>query len=486
MKRIASSLLALISLAWIAAAGTRAHYGGTLRVSMQSAPDALVLPAATDPTAYWDMARLLSLVGDNLVRVDAEDRPHPALAVSWQHDSTARHWQFTLRRGAKFHDGSLASAPAIAQILGALHPNWKVQASQAFAAAPYSRDVSASGDSLSIDVDAPAPSLLAELALPRNLILTRNAAGTPIGTGPFRVTEFQPGKSLKLVSSDECWSGRPFIDAVEVEFGKSLREEALALELGRADVVEATPEAASVRSHASSSLPVELLALVFTTNSNAQEGPLREALALSIDRKPIQFALLKGAAEPTASVLPNWITGYGPAFPAEPDLARAKALLAGSRSQHSRAGAGAASSPAGTATRPLTLSYDPRDPQSQLIAERIALNAREVGITMQVSMSGADDIRLVRVAVVTPDPALALREMAREFAAVEPAVRSNAVDDLYQAERSLLEGNAIIPVFHLPVAAAVGPRLRDWSPGQLGLWNLADIWLATGRPEDSR
>jgi ABC-type transport system substrate-binding protein len=467
MKRIASLLLALISVACSAPAATRPHYGGTVRVALQSAPNALALPAASDPSAYWDLARVLSLVGDNLVRVDAEDRPHPALAIGWQHDSTARHWQLTLRRGVKFHDNTPASAAVIAQILDALHPNWKVQASQVFASASDSKEASMSGDSLTIDTDTPAPSLLAELALPSNLILTRNAAGIPIGTGPFRVTEFQPGKFLKLVSSDESWSGRPFIDGVEIEFGKSLREQALALELGREDMVEATPEAAS-RAGVSSSLPVELMALIFTANSRGQDGQLREAVALSIDRKPIQLVLLRGAAEPTASILPNWMTGYSPAFPTQPDVARAKALLADSR------------------PRALTLSYDPGDPQSQLIAERIALNAREAGIAIQVSMSEGDDIRLVRVALVTPDPALALREAARVLSLAEPVLRGDAVEDLYQAERSLLEGNDIIPLFHLPVATAVSARVRGWTQNKLGLWNLADISLETGRVEDSR
>ena len=39
------------------------------------------------------------------------------------------------------------------------------------------------------------------------------------------------------------------------------------------------------------------MALVFPANSKAQDASLREALALSIDRKPIQSVLLKGAAE---------------------------------------------------------------------------------------------------------------------------------------------------------------------------------------------
>src|ERR1019366_1949080 len=126
MRRIAFPLVALISLACAATPATRPRYGGTLRVAMQSAPMTLATPATSTPTDYWDMARVLSLVGDTLIRIDAESRLQPALALTWQSDSTARHWQFTLHHGVKFHDGTLASAAAIAQTLGVPHPDWNI------------------------------------------------------------------------------------------------------------------------------------------------------------------------------------------------------------------------------------------------------------------------------------------------------------------------------------------------------------------------
>jgi len=46
-----------------ATAETRPHYGGTLRVMMQSAPNTLELPANATPADYWDIARALSLIG---------------------------------------------------------------------------------------------------------------------------------------------------------------------------------------------------------------------------------------------------------------------------------------------------------------------------------------------------------------------------------------------------------------------------------------
>ena len=446
---IIATMLATTIASTIAAAETRPHYGGTLRVMLQSAPEALDLPANATPTDYWDAARTLSLVGDTLVKLDAQGRPQPALAVAWQSDASARHWQFTLRRGVKFHDGSAASPAAIAQILGALHPGWIVRAA---------------ADSVSIESETPMPSLLAELALPRNLLLKRKTMTIGFPSAPARSSSpsGNRGKLLKLAANEESWAGRPFVDAIEIEFGKSLRDQAIALELDKTDVIEAAPQAASgSQRHGTSSslsLPVELLALVFSANSKAQDPRLREALALAIDRKPIQSVLLKGAGEPTASILPNWMTGYSAVFSAQANPQRARTLLADSRQPALNLSYG--------------LSYDPRDPQAQLIAERIALNAREVGITVQVSLSGAEDIRLMRVVLPSPDPATSLAEAARQLGLPQPGFsatpRGNSLDDLYQAERSLLDGYAVIPLFHLPVASAASARVRDWAPDRTG------------------
>src|SRR5277367_6734379 len=116
MKRFAYLLLAAISLLGASAkpaiCETRPRYGGTLRIMMQSASSVLDVPTSSTPADYWDAARTLSLVGDTLVTLDVRDHPQPALAVAWQSDAGSNHWQFTLRRGVKFHDGS-AATPAV-------------------------------------------------------------------------------------------------------------------------------------------------------------------------------------------------------------------------------------------------------------------------------------------------------------------------------------------------------------------------------------
>ena len=82
---------------------------------LQSAPTTLEVPANATPSDYWDAARTLSLIGDTLVKLDPLDRPQPALAVAWQTDPGGRRWQFTLRRGVKFHDGRMPSRSAARQ-----------------------------------------------------------------------------------------------------------------------------------------------------------------------------------------------------------------------------------------------------------------------------------------------------------------------------------------------------------------------------------
>jgi peptide/nickel transport system substrate-binding protein len=389
------------------------------------------------------------MVADNLVKIDVTGHAQAELAIAWQSEMNGRRWQLTLRRGVKFQDGSAASSAVIAEVLGQRHPDWSVRGS---------------GDLLTIESESPIPLLLAELALPRNAILRRAANGLPVGTGAFRVTDFVPARGLKLAANEDSWAGRPFVDVIEIDLARSLRDEAIALELGKADLIEAPPQPAALSGgprRVRTSLPVELMALVFTANTKAQDQRLREALALAIDRKPIQSVLLKGAGEPTASILPNWMTGYSSVFSSQANVQRAKMVLADSRQ------------PA------LSLSYDPRDPQAQLIAERIALNAREIGITLQVSLSGAADLNLVRIVLPSSDPSTTLREAARALVLPQPIIHGNLVEDLYTAERSLLESHTVIPLFHLPVASSAGPRIRNWQPDQMGDWNLADIWLET-------
>jgi peptide/nickel transport system substrate-binding protein len=460
MQRSASRLPALISLlasltGLSASAETRPHYGGRLTVEIH---DAITF---TDPAAW--PPQLVALVYDRLVTVDERGEPHPALATSWQHDPDTKRWEFRLRPGVKFHDGSPLNAAAVAACL----KGWSVTAAD---------------DDVVVQTENPAPDLPARLAGPGGVIFRRGADGVTTGSGPFRIAEWQPGRRALLTANDNYWGGRPYLDDIELQMGRPPRDQAIDLELGKADLVELTPDdARRVAEHGARtwvSAPAELLALVFERRHTAvEDAQLRQAVALSIDRAAIQNVLLLKQGESTGALLPGWLTGYAFLFPAARDLERARQMAAPLAKSGTRITLGRI-----TLGR-ITLSYDAADPLARPIAERIALNAREAGVVVQVAPGGTADVRLARVPLRSLDPAQALASYAAAFGmAAAFKAPGHSPEARLEAERKLLEDGRVAPLFHVPQIVGLGPRLRNWNPEPWGDWRLADVWLELRGP----
>lgn len=453
-------LLAAISAAALslATAATRPRYGGTLRVETRER--ALSLDPADKPAAA--AAKLQAIIFDRLVRLDENGRPQPSLAVSWQADAEQKRWEFRLRAGVKFHDGYPLTAASVA---GAVQ---RVLGEGATA--------TASTDGIVIQSSRAIPGLLALLATPAASVTGRGPDGTLVGTGPFRLARFDPGRHVTLAAFDEHWGGRPFVDAIEVEMGRSTRDQFVDLQVGKADIVEMAPNemraAAERGTRTWISSPREVLALVFGQGRAAEDARLREAVALSIDRSAIFNVLLQRQGAITGALVPQWLSGFAFLFPTAMDLARARQL--------------AANVPAGE--RSLPLAYDPADTLTRIVAERIAINARDAGVTLQVTNQARSEPRLARVSFGSPDAALALQELAAGLGLAEPRMTFDAAahpDSLYNLERSLLEGFRVVPLFDLPDAYGVGPRVKVWlngGMGRMGDLRLADVWLDGEKP----
>jgi peptide/nickel transport system substrate-binding protein len=446
------------SLAVAASASTRPHYGGTLRLSIQEAPASLD-PADSSQTGIFVLPSLSRLIFDTLVTLDVRGQAQPALSTSWQADPGNQRWQFSIRRGVTFHDGTSVSSDAIAASLRAANPNWKV-----FAA----------GEAVVVECDSPSSNLPAVLALPRYGVAKRGG-GKLAGSGPFAINRWDPGKKLTLTARDDYWGGRAFVDSIEIEMGKSFREQLIALDLGNADVVEVAPDLAR---HAvlegrrvKSSAPAEWMALVFSRDSqSAEDGRLREALALSIDRESMNNVLLQGGGEPAGTFLPNWLTGYAFLFPTAVDVQRARQAR---RELH---------------IAPVwTLGYDASDPLARNIAERIALNASDAGLTLQPltpqsKSSMIADVRLIRMRLPSLDARAALSELAAGLGLPLPKFAGDPAYSLYAAESALLQSQRVIPLLHLRTASALSTNVMGWQGYPDGSWRLQNVWLETGKP----
>jgi hypothetical protein len=175
--------------------------------------------------------------------------------------------------------------------------------------------------------------------------------------------------------------------------------------------------------------------------------------------------LLQRQGAPAGALLPQWLSGYAFLFPEARDLERARQA--------------SASLARGGAT--LTIAYDPQDATARLIAERIAVNAREAGLVIRPVAAGQPaSARIVRAPIHSTDAGQALASVAAALGLQAGAAASP--EALYSAERTLLEGYQVIPLFHLPAIYGLGSRLRNWTATRWGGWKLDSVWLAAEKP----
>jgi ABC-type transport system substrate-binding protein len=463
--RVVLRVTAMLLIVTGAAASTSPKFGGILRVQM-SARIATIDPRQwpADSLRAASTEKLASLIFDRLMRFDDHGMPQAALAVSWQHDVRSKRWQFRLREGVKFADGSPLSpevaAIALQQLLG------------------NSFDVSATSDSVVIQADHSLPDFPEQLATGRYFIFHSSSDGTLFGTGPFRVSVWAAGDApakVVLTASESCWAGRPFVDRIEVTMGVDLQQQAHAIAFGQADIVELP--ASEVRRagergvRTASSDPVNLFALRFDLARPAvQDARLREAISLAIDRTSIADVVLQRQGLPAGGLLPNWLSGYAFLFPSALNLARTKELLTATGREVSR-------------SVPLVLVYDSADAEARAVAERVAVNLKEAGIAVQLSgqttgsptKPPAGDMRLVRLRIALPDTAVALPALLDSLG--EQSAVPETPEEAYAAERAPIDAFRIIPLVHVSESYGLCPQVRDWMAPRWGGWRLEDVWL---------
>ena len=462
-------------------AATHPRYGGTLRVEVHAA--SVLLDPREWQVGSLDSAtndKMAELVFERLVALDNYGRFQPVLATEWSHDGSNKRWRFVIRGGVKFSDGA------------ALNPEDVVAALQPLL--PASEQLSAAGNSIVFQSNAPMPDLLEQLSSGRYFVYRALASGAPVGTGPFILAESPAGTGhLLFRANEDAWSGRPFVDAIDVTLGVPPLRAMFDLQLGKADLIELSPELVPRARQANlrvwSSEPVTLFGLRFDdAQAAASDVRLREALSLSLDRGTMANVLLQKQAEPAAALLPQWLSGYAFLFTVDTNLERAKEMRRGLPANEA------------AGTEPLRLRVDPSGDLAKLLGERVAVNARQAAISVQVLA------RPLPRAVAAPSPAPAAppsgvhlfawhysslsprAELESLFAAYnlsEPSeVNATSTDheQLYARERRVLEGRRVLPLVMQAESVGLGANVRDWMPARWGEWHLADVWLETPEP----
>ncbi|WP_165463014.1 ABC transporter substrate-binding protein SapA [Atlantibacter sp.] len=151
----------------------------------------------------------------------------------------------------------------------------------------------------------------------------------PVGTGPFKLSEYRAGQYIRLARHDNFWRGKPLMPQVVIDLGSGGTGRLSKLLTGECDVL-AWPAASQLsilrddpRLRLTLRPGMNIAYLAFNTNKAPLNNPaVRHALALAINNQRLMQSIYYGTAETAASILPraSWaydndakITAYDPA-----------------------------------------------------------------------------------------------------------------------------------------------------------------------------
>ena len=299
-------LMVVASIAAIAAdqnpVGGDPAYGGTYVEGVAGVPQYLnPVIAATD--VDQDVARLAF---SGLTRYDRAGAIVPDLASAFHTESDGRIWTFDIREDATWHDGQPVTADDVVFTVKLLQDRGYV--------GPYSdafRGVTVDKISMRTvrftlpDVYGPFADSTTVPLLPSHLLgnvpyaeLSRQPFNaSPIGTGPFRVTEVD-GRQVVLLRNDDFYRtrparGRPYLDKVILRFYSNQSDALLALSRGEVDGVgglssQDGERARSLKSAVLYSLPTDNFVSLFLNvrpeKAVFRDRAVRQAIATAIDR----------------------------------------------------------------------------------------------------------------------------------------------------------------------------------------------------------
>lgn len=337
LKRL-GRVATLVGVALWLSLGSAQQQGGTLRVAWAQDPVGL------DPhiTSARSSIQILENVLDTLVTLDAEQNVVPSLAESWSVSDDNLTWTFNLRDGVQFSNGrELTAEDVVYTYERMLDP--ETGSGQAYLLAGVTA-VEAQGPSTVVfTLEAPNPSLPSKLAGSKSVgIIARESVEdgtintTPIGTGPFMITAYQPGVGLTLARNPTYWQeGLPYLDSIDVRIITDETVRRTALVAGDVDWTISVPAQSVEELKGNPEVVVDEVpaGAYWYIGLNLERDILsdvrvRQAVAMAVNRDNIAQAAAFGNAQPTQDPIPSsstWAFGYAPY---EFDPAAAQALLA--------------------------------------------------------------------------------------------------------------------------------------------------------------
>lgn len=197
-------------------------------VSAQNNSNILIMARAADTTGLdphtqtaFASFRLLELIYEPLVNLDADLNVVPSLAESWDFADDGMTLTLNLRQGVKFHNGADFTAEDVVATFNRILD----EATGAAARANYLNIASIdTPDDYTVvfNLSQPDVPLLAALATTNAAIAdsadieSGNIATVANGTGPFKLENWTPEETTTLSANADWWGDGPNVDGIEI------------------------------------------------------------------------------------------------------------------------------------------------------------------------------------------------------------------------------------------------------------------------------
>lgn len=345
MKTGIARMLAVSAFAFAAAAPALAQAPATAARTLVVAED--VVPQTFDPTQSSQIRTwyMWQLVYEGLVRADVTGRIEPVLASRWTVDPAQTTYEFTLRDGVKFSDGSPVTPEDVVFSFQRLQEK----------GLPYAKDRFKTLESVTkvddkrvrFKLKNPDAGFLLNLGSPfvvGSAIMSQKWAQSHdprremLGTGPFRMVSYTPNQQLVLKRNDDYWNKEAMakVSDLVIRYMPEQSAQIAALKSGQIDLMFPSAEGKlQLRGDNSVSVVQVNSTNTIRLNVNTNRPPfsnvdVRRAISLAINRPAMVQGAFLGEAVPSAQMPPSYTwapKGDGLKYHRY-DLAQAKALLA--------------------------------------------------------------------------------------------------------------------------------------------------------------
>lgn len=248
-KRIWMSVMVLMEAAILTACGSKTQQMNTnsdvgLSTLVYGSGDYTRINPAMDEHGEINL-----LLFNGLTAHNGDNEVVPGLAQHWEYDETSCTYTFYLEEGVEWHDGEPFTAADVKFTIEAI-----MDPANGSENAPNYEDVEEitvlDEQTVSFRLAAPNAAFLDYMTmpvLPEHLLKGENMQESaffrhPIGTGPYRLEDWEEGQAIVLIRNEKYFQGKPGIERVIFKIVPDDNVRAIQMESGELDLALLTPK----------------------------------------------------------------------------------------------------------------------------------------------------------------------------------------------------------------------------------------------------